>query len=230
MIIIIFPIKLTKRIGDKVIKTNPPVCLPSNMSSIDSQKITDVQNSITSLNQMVATMLAEVTRLSIPQNRPIMKTSIPLMPTQPAQVYHRGPKPQHKGRRPYGEMRQSVDAASKPAHTPIQLSTLLKTDEEVTFFIYVGKDAQGQPIRTTAVSTFDGTNLTVKKCDLVSSLVGMQSQKPGEILYKFMEELKNGGHIKRTFSIAPWKLCFVVRDGAEVKLDDLRAPLLTKNQ
>ena len=89
----------------------------------------------------------------------------------------------------------------------------------------MGKDAQGQPIRTMAVTTFDGTNLNVTKCDLVASLIGTQTQKPGEILYKFIEELKNGGHIKRTFSVAPWKLCFVKRDGAELTLDQLRANL-----
>jgi len=60
---------------------------------------------------------------------------------------------------------------------------------------------------------------------LVSSLIGMTTQKPGEILYRFIDELKNGGHIKRTFSVAPWKLCFVKRNGVEITLDQLRANL-----
>lgn len=201
--------------------------MSSTASTTDSQKIAEMQNTISSLNATVATLLTEVARLSAPQSRPVMKTSIPLLPTQPAQVYNRPlTKPSHhNNRRPYGELRQSTEAAAKSVHTPIPLSTLLKTNEEVTFFIYVGKDAQGQPIRTTAVSTFDGTHLTVKRCELVSGLTGLRTEKPGEILYKFMEELKNGGHIKRTFSVAPWKLCFVQRDGAEMTLDQLRASL-----
>ena len=171
----------------------------------------------------------EVARLSAPQSRPVMKTSIPLLPTQPAQVYgnYVAKHPQQKGRRPYGELRQSavMDASPHLSREPVQLSTLLKTNEEVTFFVYNGKDEHGQSIRITAGSTFDGTNLNVTTCDLVPSLVGTQTQKPGEILYKFIEELKNGGHIKRTFSVAPWKLCFVKRDGAELTLDQLRANL-----
>lgn len=218
----LYYIKLTKRIGSSNYKTNPPSCLPSNMSV---QSFNEIQNSINEMNASISALMNEVAQLSAPQSRPVMKTSIPLLPTQPVQPYHRVAKPPQKGRRPYGELRQNTDVASKPAHNPIPLSALLKTNEEVTFFVYVGKDEQGQPIRTTATSTFDGTNLKVTACELVSSLVGLETQKPGEILYKFIDELKNGGHIKRTFSVAPWKLCFVTRDGAEVTLDQLRSRL-----
>ena len=191
--------------------------------------ITEMQNTIDRLSVTVNALAAEVSRLSAPPSRPVMKTSIPLLPTQPAQVYgnYVAKHPQQKGRRPYGELRQSavMDASPHLSREPVQLSTLLKTNEEVTFFVYNGKDEHGQSIRITAGSTFDGTNLNVTTCDLVPSLVGTQTQKPGEILYKFIEELKNGGHIKRTFSVAPWKLCFVKRDGAELTLDQLRANL-----
>jgi hypothetical protein len=50
----------------------------------------------------------------------------------------------------------------------------------------------------------------------------MKSSKPGEILYKFIDELKSSGHIKKTFTIAPWKLCFVERDGVKKSLEELR--------
>jgi hypothetical protein len=50
----------------------------------------------------------------------------------------------------------------------------------------------------------------------------MKSSKPGEILYKFIDELKNSGHIKKTFTIAPWKLCFVERNGIKKSLEELR--------
>jgi hypothetical protein len=200
------------------------------MSSIETKNTTDIQNSIASLNATVAALMTEVARLSNP-SRPhhVMKTSIPLLPMQQAQSVR--PRlshvPHQKGRRPYHDMYRPELDTQKQEHVraSIPLSTLLQVDEEVTFFVLTGKDAQGQPTRTTAVSIFDGTNLKVTKCDLANSLVGTQTQKPGEILYKFIEELKNGGHIKRTFSVAPWKLCFVKRNGVELTLDQLRTNL-----
>jgi hypothetical protein len=104
----------------------------------------------------------------------------------------------------------------------MSLSDVLKADEQVTIQVGTGKDAEGNFTYTTAQATFDGTDLNVTDCDLVGSLVGMKSSKPGEILYKFIDELKNGGHIKKTFSIAPWKLCFVVRNGVRQSLEELR--------
>jgi hypothetical protein len=104
----------------------------------------------------------------------------------------------------------------------VSLSDILTSNEEVTFYVNTGKDAKGEFTKATVITTFDGTNLNVTRCDLVSSLVGLQTQKPGEILYKFIEELKNQNHIHRTFSVAPWKLCYVVRDGQNTTLDQLR--------
>jgi hypothetical protein len=104
----------------------------------------------------------------------------------------------------------------------VSLSDIITTNEEVTFYVNTGKDAKGEFTKSTVVTTFDGSNLNVTRCDHVSSLVGLQTQKPGEILYKFIEELKNGNHIKRTFNVAPWKLCYVVRDGQTLTLDQLR--------
>ena len=192
----------------------------------DSQKIAEMQNTINSLSVTLNALVHEVSRLAYAsQSGSVMKTSIPLMPTQPAQVYgHRDVK---KGRRPYGELRQFANKdAEKPLREPIPLSTLLKVNEKVTFFVYIeDKEISPRPIRTTAEATFDGTHLIVKDCDLASELKGMKTQKPGEILYKFIEVLKEKGCLKRTFSVAPWKLCFVVRDGEEVTLDQLRANL-----
>lgn len=189
----------------------------------DSQKISEMQNTINSLSVTLNALVHEVSRLSYAsQSGSIMKTSIPLMPTQPAQVYgHRDVK---KGRRPYGELRQSANTDAKPLREPIPLSTLLKVNEKVTFFVYIeDKEISPRPIRVTARATFDGTHLIVKDCDHAPELEGMKTQKPGEILYKFIEALKELGCLKRTFSVAPWKLCFVVRDGEEVTLDQLRA-------
>jgi hypothetical protein len=116
----------------------------------------------------------------------------------------------------------SSTAATSDNHRMVSLSDIITTNEEVTFYVNTGKDAKGEFTKSTVVTTFDGSNLNVTRCDHVSSLVGLQTQKPGEILYKFIEELKNGNHIKRTFNVAPWKLCYVVRDGQTLTLDQLR--------
>jgi hypothetical protein len=108
-------------------------------------------------------------------------------------------------------------------HPTMSLSDVLHKDEVVTLQVGTGKDADGNFTNTTATAVFDGTDLNVTECALVASLVGMKSSKPGEILYKFIEELKSSGHIKKTFSIAPWRLCFVERNGVKKTLEELRS-------
>jgi hypothetical protein len=105
----------------------------------------------------------------------------------------------------------------------MSLSDVLKADEEVTIHVHTGKDKDGDFIDSVAVATFDGTDLTVNECADVPSLVNMKSSKPGEILYKFIDELKSQGVIKKTFTIAPWRLCFVERDGSKKSLEELRS-------
>jgi hypothetical protein len=104
----------------------------------------------------------------------------------------------------------------------MSLSDVLQKDEIVTIQVGTGKDSEGNFTNTTAKGTFDGNDLVINECDLVKSLVGMKSSKPGEILYKFIGELNNSGHIKKTFTIAPWKLCFVERNGVRKSLEELR--------
>jgi hypothetical protein len=71
-------------------------------------------------------------------------------------------------------------------------------------------------------TTFDGTNLKVTGCDAVKSLVGIQSAKPGEILFKFMYGLVDAGLLQRTFNALPWRLASVMRNGLPVTLAQLR--------
>jgi hypothetical protein len=200
------------------------------MSTID-EKISNLQSAVASLTASVATLTAEVAHLSGKSFPPrTMKTSIPLTPMQQStpRTYNRP----EAGRRPYREMRNQVSQpyaaqasqASQAAQAPrtIALSDILAADEDVTFYVNTGNDSNGNMTQTTATASFDGSDLVVSTCDLVPSLVGLQTQKPGEILYKFIEELKNANHIKRTFSVAPWKLCYVVRNGQQQTLDELR--------
>jgi hypothetical protein len=199
------------------------------MSTVD-EKISNLQSAVASLTASVATLTAEVAHLSGKSFPPqTMKTSIPLLPMRQSttRTFNRAPE---AGRRPYREMQnratQPAQAApsSQAAQAPrmIALSDILVADEDVTFYVNTGNDSNGNLTQTTAVASFNGTDLVVSTCDLVPSLVGLQTQKPGEILYKFIEELKNANHIKRTFSVAPWKLCYVVRNGQQQTLDELR--------
>jgi hypothetical protein len=110
----------------------------------------------------------------------------------------------------------------KPERPTMSLSDVLIDNEMVTIQVGTGKDSEGKFTYTTATATFDGTDLTVTECDLAKGIIGMKSSKPGEILYKFIDELKSSGHINRTFTIAPWKLCFVERDGVRKSLEELR--------
>lgn len=111
---------------------------------------------------------------------------------------------------------------SNTVQPTINLSQLLTNEEEVTFRVIVGKDENSNPTYTNTVATFDGTDFNVTSSELVPSLVGLKSSKPGEILYKLIDGLTQTGHLTRKFSIAPWRLCFVKRDGNYVSLNQLR--------
>ena len=179
-----------------------------------------------------------------------MRTSVPLRPKPgssypqrdgqrdgPRDSYSRDNRPHGVATQRDGHMRQHHDsthrtrpkvATTKSDDAPrptMSLSDVLENGEKVTIQVGTGKDSEGKFTHTTASATFDGTDLVVNECQLVESLVGMKSSKPGEILYKFIDELKSAGHIKRTFTIAPWKLCFVERDGVKKTLEELRSTI-----
>lgn len=141
----------------------------------------------------------------------------------------RPPRDTDRNARPAGtaprsrpKVANSVTSGDKPAHPSMSLADVLKENEEVSIHVHTGKDKDGEFIDAVATATFDGTDLTVTECEEAESLVGMKSSKPGEILYKFIDELKKSGVIQKTFTIAPWRLCFVERDGVRKSLEDLR--------
>jgi len=139
-----------------------------------------------------------------------------------------------QGRRPYAQharahASQSNTNTSHTSHTsytqdqaPIPLSEILTAGEVVTFGIFTGRDENG--IKTsTVLATFDGTDLTVTECATVPSLVGLKTPKAGEILFKFMNGLKEANLIENTFNALPWRLASVQRNGQKVTLAQLRA-------
>lgn len=170
--------------------------------------LTELHNRLIVAESAIAALTAEVSRLTY--NGTTMKTSVALRPAYSTD-YHNRPVFQKK---PYPLRVNDQE--------PISLADLLSNGEEVTIQVNTGKDADGNFTTTSAIAQFNGTELAVTKCELVSSLVGTSSVKPGELLYKFINELKENGHISRTFSVPPWRLCSVLREGKRLTLSDLR--------
>jgi hypothetical protein len=192
-------------------------------------QLTDLQGRVTKQDAVIAALLATVERLS-GQTITVsdtMRTSVPLRSHQSSDRPPRG-RPQVAGARSQvanaRPVRERQPFKPKDSGYPsVSLSDVLSKDENVTIQVGVGKDADGKFTYTSALAVFDGSELLVTECPLASSLVGVKSSKPGEILYKFIDELKSAGHIKRTFTIAPWKLCSVERDGKTMTLEEVRS-------
>lgn len=199
-------------------------------------QLTDLQGRVTKQDAVIAALLNTVERLSGHTVTDTMRTSVPLRSHESRDTSGMRPlrsRPQVAGVRPQvaGVRPQTANTIKgrlpfKPkdsAYPSVSLSDVLAKDERVTVQVGIGKDADGKFSYTSALALFDGSDLVVTECALVGSLVGMKSSKPGEILYKFIDELKSSGHIKRTFTIAPWKLCSVERDGKTMTLEEVRS-------
>jgi hypothetical protein len=198
--------------------------------------LTDLQNRLTVAETAIAALTAQVHYLSGHQTQ--VKTAIPLQSVQArGRVSYNGRGDGYNNRGAYNgrDGASSARTYAQPQNdqenwAPTALSDILKNNEDVTFTINTGKNAQGAFTTTTAVAVFDGTNLTVKACADIPSLIGMTSSKPGEILYKFMNELKEANLITRTFQALPWRLCSVERDGQRETLSNLRKALTEQNE
>ena len=186
-----------------------------------STLVLNLQQRVVCMENSIAFLTREVHRLSqtaphAPQaSHQGFQTTIPLQPTS-------------HGRRPYLPQQEPspraplVSQSQQEDTQPISLSELLDKGEVVTFGIHTGRDASGGMTTSLLTTTFDGTHLKVTGCDTVKSLVGIQSAKPGEILFKFMYGLVEAGHLQRTFNALPWRLASVMRNGLPVTLAQLR--------
>ena len=202
----------------------------TDYSPIILAQLTDLQSRVTKHDALLSALLSTVERLSgqtVTVND-TMRTSVPLRSHESgdASGFKRG-RPQVAGTRPQVAKPLKGRTPLKPkegqVYPSVSLSDVLAKDEQVTIQVGIGKDTDGKFVYTSALAIFDGSDLCVSECALVSSLVGMKSSKPGEILYKFIDELKSTGRIKRTFTIAPWKLCSVQRNGKTMTLEEVRS-------
>jgi hypothetical protein len=186
-----------------------------------STLVLNLQQRVVCMENAIAFLTREVHRLSqtTPHVSQGFQTTIPLQPTS-------------QGRRPYLPQQepsprsplisQSQTQSQQEDVQPITLSDILTNGEVVTFGIHTGRDAAGGMTTSLLTTTFDGTHLKVTGCDTVKSLVGIQSAKPGEILFKFMYGLVEAGLLQRTFNALPWRLASVMRNGLPVTLAQLR--------
>ena len=214
-----------------------------------SNEIQNIQHRLAMAENAISFLTNEVQRLSGAQMQyshasQSLQTAIPLQGRRPYTQHVQAQHAQHAQQTSYSQHAHASQSQSQPrahasqshashAHAshasqsqdqqaPIPLSEILTTGEVVTFGIFTGRDENG--IKTsTVLATFDGTDLTVTECDTVSSLVGLKTAKAGEILFKFMNGLKEVGLIERTFNALPWRLASVQRDGQKVTLAQLRA-------
>ena len=184
-------------------------------------QLTDLQMRVSKQDATIASLKMQVDRFGHTNVAP-MRISVPLNDGRPP----RGPRaPRNNPRDGPRDPRERNTRVGTPRvgtpHPTLTLSDVIQPNEKVTIQIKTGLN-DGVQSYATALTVFNGTELEVTECELADSLVGLKSSKPGEVLYKFMEELKDKGHIKNTFGIAPWRLCFVERNGVRVSLEELR--------
>jgi hypothetical protein len=218
-----------------------------------SSEIKSLASRISKQDELIAVLQSEIVRLSSggggsssvrggagrDEYRPPHRGSvpfrggIPLTPSAPASSTSAtataapgGSKPLVKRVRPAIAATEGKPSGGASETTPLPLSDVLKKDEVVTVEVGLTRYEDGTFSNyATCGAKFDGTDLNVTECDLAGEMVGFKTSKPGEILYRFMDALIKGKHIKGKFACPPWKLCSVVRDGAKVTLDELRAKL-----
>lgn len=180
----------------------------TDFNTILFAQITDLQGRVSKQDTVIAALKAEIDRLSMTRT------------AQPTQWVPKTPNHTTNKKMPDAPVKGPNPNTKTPISIPyptMSISDVLNTDETVYMEIRNGKDSVA-----TAICNFDGTDLTVIEADLAPSIVSLRSPKPGEILYKFMESLHKDGHITKTFGIAPWKLCFVKRNGVKKSLEELR--------
>jgi hypothetical protein len=194
-------------------------------------KIAELQQRLYVAENTIAALSSEIDRINgfKPVTRQNIPTSIPLVPMQPAFPSYppsafRGHAVQHAPQGRGGFAGRFQRGPNDPEPIPTNLSDILNEGETTTFTINTGKDANGLTQATTK-AVFDGTNLTITECATIPHLVGMKTTKPGEILFKFMNDLKEKGIIQRTFNALPWRLCSVEREGVKLTLSQLRKNL-----
>lgn len=193
------------------------------MTQMILAQITDLQRRVTNQDAVISALKEEIYIL----RNPIPPIPLPV-PQQKTPSQYQTPQ-QHQLSRPIKKrpaIASTVTGAQEKKNDKPQwnLSNILHKDEEVTMSVGVGRnDHAQQGVFTTLTTIFDGKEFIVTAVadPSASSLIGFKTDKPGAILFNFIDTLHTAGVIKEKFSIAPWKLCSVVRDGKRFTLESL---------
>ena len=186
-----------------------------------SYHVLNLQQRVACMENTIGFLTREVHRISQTHVSQGFQTTIPLQSIQQQQQH------QQQGRRPYVPPQETSNPSravkyQEDNNNIITLSDILNQGEVVTFGIHTGRDASGGTTTSLLTAMFDGTTLTITGCESVPSLIGTQTSKPGEILFKFMHGLVHAKLLQRTFNALPWRLASVVRNGQTVTLAQLR--------
>jgi hypothetical protein len=203
------------------------------LSQLSSQ-LMDLQKRVTNQEETINSLKNEIALLRRPMAPPLPFTppqqSLPSVATTPATmtaqtVKRTRPKVAMASQSDEGQTQQKEQKEQKEKGA-FPLSTILHENEEVTVNIGTIWDAKAKTHVqfTTLTTVFDGKELVVTAAQdkAAESLIGMKSEKPGNILYKFRDALLAAGVIKKEFTIAPWKLCTVSRGGKSYNLEEIR--------
>ena len=199
--------------------------------------ITDLQVRVSKQESIITSLKEEINRLNGPRQWFPATQWTPMNPNQmnPMNPNQMNPNPMTHPMRPNQDCPRTPNApinkrtpsapfkAPNPnprpktsvPHSIMSMSDVLVTDETVTIEIKTKNGA------ATAVCHFDGTELSVTECELVNSIIGLKTSKPGEILFKFRDALHKLD-LCSLFECPPWRCCFVNRDGAKKSLESLR--------
>ena len=204
------------------------------MTQMILAQITDLQRRITNQDAVIASLKDEIASLRTtapsvaPRATPHTIAPPPPLPVTPfPTTVAPGQQQRHLRKRPGIAPIPPATATGegqKEQKPQWNLSTLLNENEEVTFSVGLGRDDRGMHSQfTTLSSTFDGKEFLVTSAveECTKELIGMRSDKPGAILFKFIELLHTNSIIPEKFSVAPWKLCSVIRGGKRLTLEYL---------
>jgi hypothetical protein len=223
--------------------------MDSNMLPLILAQLTDLQMRVTTQESTIQSLKREVERLggktfTTPnKNTETMRTHTQMQSYPPSQMHSSSqmqsyPSNTHKKRPqigaisntgPYVEHTSKYDSKKKHVHIEKQIacSDLLKEGEEVTFEIGIGKNEEGILTIGSCKTKYSDGAFTVTDCPLMSSFNGQTFDKPGALLYKFLDLMRDSGVCKwKASSVAPWKYCSVQRNGKRVTLEQLRNEMI----
>jgi hypothetical protein len=112
---------------------------------------------------------------------------------------------------------------SRPSARPdaARFEDFLQEGETVYLSLVVGRHPDNYPVFSAAECTYHGGQFTVHTCVDVPSMVGKTSDKPGVLLYDFIDGLVEAKKLAHKVKVTVWKHTGVKRNGKHISLYNL---------